>query len=172
MTKTRKVDLLSGFSNRIPKTNKFFFMADLDGINLRKVRKAVIELQDRYSKNKNYIKAIGDVHIIRSSRGHYHLYSFYKFTKKQIILMSFWLLERGLVDPLYVKFSFLRPGKVLRFSKKSGKGAPKYVETIESRLCKRKELINLRNIVLSVLGWSSSQKRITIIKIMKKEVSK
>ena len=159
--KTKNVDVLMGFSNRIPRTNYFYFMADLDNCNLKKVREVVKDLQETYPR------WIGNIHIIRSSRGNYHLYSFYKLRKKQIMLMLFHLVEKGVLDIKYLKFSWLRPARVLRFSKKSRKGNPQYIETIHSPLCRRKELTKMRDITLSVLKWSKNQKKVTILKIKK-----
>jgi hypothetical protein len=162
MAKHKSIELLAGFSSRIPNTKYHIFMCDCDNIPERKAVKAIKILQHDYSK------MLGTVMLVRSSRGHYHLYSFYKFTKNECILMLFNLLEHGYVDSNYVKFSFLRPSKTLRFSKKLSKGTPVYINEFKSLTCKRKELISMKHLVINVLKISRNQETITTFRMSDK----
>jgi len=171
----KESELLIGFSSRIVNSDKHIFMADLDKCNLKEAKEAAKLLINRYKKTfileeyKVKMKAIGHVVICRSSRGNYHLYSFYPFTKTQNILMLFYLAKNGyLLDLNYLEFSFFRPSKALRFSKKSNKDCPKYICEIQSPHCKRTEL-NLKDVFMSILELSKKQKKVITFNINKGE---
>jgi len=155
----KNCELLSGWTSRVPFKKGHIFMADLDGINLRKVIKVVKELQEKY------YKTIGNVVITKSSKGHYHILSFYLNTFKDNIRVLIELVSMGVLDINYLKFCFLRKSRVLRISPKISKGSPVFIKYIINPLCKRKELIDQRDLYLSTLEYNKNKKTVRMLEI-------